>query len=92
MKNILLPLSIAVASIVAPAGAHSAPAPSNDALAARVNRVLAQTPLIDGHNDLPWQIRECFVNVDGVDLRASTANRRDSSSSPAKSTPTCRST
>ncbi|HET7065400.1 MAG TPA: hypothetical protein VFI49_14105, partial [Rudaea sp.] len=74
MKNILFPLSIAIALIVAPASAYSASAPSNDALAARVNRVLAQTPLIDGHNDLPWQIRECFVNVDGVDLRSSTAN------------------
>ena len=26
-----------------------------DAPAARVARVLAATPLIDGHNDLPWQ-------------------------------------
>jgi len=74
MKNVLFPLSIAIAAVVAPISASSAPAPSNDALAARVNRVLAQTPLIDGHNDLPWQIRECFVNVDGVDLRASTTN------------------
>jgi len=74
MKNVLYPLSIAIALSAAPASSYSAPAPSNDALAARVNRVLAQTPLIDGHNDLPWQIRECFVNVDGVDLRSSTAN------------------
>jgi membrane dipeptidase len=74
MKNHLCPLSIAVALIVAPVISYSASASSNDALAARVNRVLEQTPLIDGHNDLPWQIRECFVNVDGVDLRASTAN------------------
>ena len=27
---------------------------------ARVARVLKQTPLIDGHNDLPWEIRERF--------------------------------
>lgn len=25
---------------------------------ARVERVLKQTPLIDGHNDLPWEIRD----------------------------------
>jgi len=74
MKNVLCPLSIAVALIAAPATSQSAAAPSDAALAARVSRVLAQTPLIDGHNDLPWQIRECFVDVDGVDLRASTAN------------------
>ncbi len=38
----------------------------NDAaLAARVAKVLADTPLIDGHNDLPWELR---ARVD-VDLR-----------------------
>jgi len=26
----------------------------------RVDRVLAKTPLVDGHNDLPWEIREKF--------------------------------
>jgi membrane dipeptidase len=28
--------------------------------AARLDRILAQTPLIDGHNDLPWELRERF--------------------------------
>ena len=27
---------------------------------ARVTQVLKQTPLIDGHNDLPWEIRSRF--------------------------------
>lgn len=36
----------------------------------RVERVLATTPLIDGHNDLPWEIRERFKgSVDAVDFR-----------------------
>ena len=26
----------------------------------RIEHVLSQTPLIDGHNDLPWEIRERF--------------------------------
>jgi membrane dipeptidase len=43
------------------------------ALAARVERVLKATPLIDGHNDLPWGIRDHFGSADGVDLRADTA-------------------
>ena len=73
MKNIAFPALLAVA-LVAPVCSRAASAQSGDAPAARVNRVLAQTPLIDGHNDLPWQIRECFVNADGLDLRASTAN------------------
>src|SRR5215470_2474685 len=43
------------------------------ALAARVDRVLKATPLIDGHNDLPWEIRERFGGVAGVNLAASLA-------------------
>ena len=37
--------------------ASTALAASND-YQARIERVLKQTPLIDGHNDLPWEIRE----------------------------------
>jgi len=69
--------------MVAAAGSQAAPAPTADALAARVNRVLAQTPLVDGHNDLPWQIRDCFGNVDNVDLRANTANLPKPANLPA---------
>ena len=47
---------------------------SDAALTARVDHVLAKVPLIDGHNDLPWEIRERFGNAAGVDLSASTAN------------------
>jgi membrane dipeptidase len=39
----------------------------------RVEQVLQQTPLIDGHNDLPWEIRERFKSDPGmVDLAADT--------------------
>ncbi len=51
---------------------HAAFAADDVALAARVDRVLAKTPLIDGHNDLPWEIRDRFGSVDGVDLAADT--------------------
>ena len=35
----------------------------------RIARILAQTPLIDGHNDLPWEIRSRFASDLGkVDL------------------------
>ena len=41
------------------------------ALRARVDRVLAATPLIDGHNDLPWELRERYKgSVGAVDLRS----------------------
>jgi membrane dipeptidase len=40
---------------------------------ARIMRLLRQTPLIDGHNDLPWTIRDEFGgDLDRVDLRSNT--------------------
>src|SRR5437763_475222 len=40
----------------------------------RVERVLAQTPLIDGHNDLPWEIRARFGgDLAKIELAASPA-------------------
>lgn len=58
--------------------AHAPPAASHDAdVSARVKRVLTTTPLIDGHNDLPWEIRVHFGNVDNIDLNADTSNLRD---------------
>jgi membrane dipeptidase len=44
-----------------------------DTGAQRIARILAQTPLIDGHNDLPWEIRVRFAGDLGkVDLSRST--------------------
>jgi membrane dipeptidase len=41
----------------------------------RVEHVLARTPLIDGHNDLPWEIRERFNgDVSAVDFAADTSH------------------
>ena len=41
-------------------GLAAAAAPDGRDFAARIDRVLARTPLIDGHNDLPWEIRDRF--------------------------------
>jgi membrane dipeptidase len=50
----------------------AAPASSDDAQ--RIERILRQTPLIDGHNDLPWEIRERFGgDLSKIDLSGSTA-------------------
>ena len=38
-----------------------APAAGSDANLAHANAVLAATPVMDGHNDLPWRIREDTV-------------------------------
>src|SRR5690606_34606412 len=38
---------------------------------ARVMQILKRTPLIDGHNDLPWALRQGFGNdPQGVELNA----------------------
>jgi membrane dipeptidase len=55
-------------AVALPASA-AAPTPQE-----RVARVLTQTPLIDGHNDLPWEIRTRFGgDLAKIDLAASTA-------------------
>jgi len=39
----------------------------------RIDHVLSQTPLIDGHNDLPWEIRERYKgDVAAINLSADT--------------------
>jgi len=46
----------------------------------RARRILSTTPLIDGHNDLPWAIRESKTaprDVDAYDLRGHTAGHTD---------------
>ena len=38
-----------------------------------VRKILRQVPLIDGHNDLPWQYRKLSNDFDAIDLRADTS-------------------
>ena len=45
---------------IAAGPATAAPDRQGDALDRRVERVLSRTPIIDGHNDLPWEIREKY--------------------------------
>src|SRR5271155_4683330 len=70
MKIIPLVFGLAaLAAISAPVAAQSTQDP-----ATRVANVLARTPLIDGHNDLPWEIRTRFGGDLGkIDLSADTA-------------------
>jgi hypothetical protein len=50
-----LPLAAFVA-IVAPLAA--AVAPQSDAAMDRARRLLREVPVIDGHNDYPWEVRQ----------------------------------
>ncbi|MEP6550567.1 MAG: dipeptidase, partial [Gemmatimonadales bacterium] len=57
-------------------GSHS----GDDVYLARAKRILSETPLIDGHNDLPWRIREDTIargNVEAYDLRSHTPGHTD---------------
>ncbi len=64
----------AVTALVAFNAAAGGPV-SEAALAARVSRVLTATPLIDGHNDLPWELRKRFASKLGaVDLSRDTSH------------------
>ena len=61
-------------TLLAAAPAHAlqvAPAPSRQDMA-RALRILRASPVVDGHNDLPWRIREDSVNprdVTAYDIR-----------------------
>jgi len=67
-RRALAPLLCAALLWCGAAGAADAQYP------ARVAEVLAATPLLDGHNDLPWEIRARFHgDLDAIDLKADTA-------------------
>ena len=59
--------------VTAPLAAQAPGAPASDAALAHARALLASTPLVDGHNDLPWAIRESSKaprDVDAYDLSA----------------------
>ncbi len=77
LTALLFPLGAATAAPGTAASATAAAgAPSTDAaLDARLERLLKATPLIDGHNDLPWALRENYGGKAlDIDLDRSTAN------------------
>jgi membrane dipeptidase len=44
-------------------------APPDQEITERVRRLLVETPLIDGHNDVPWRYRERFgLSLDAMDF------------------------
>jgi len=76
----LLATAILVTAASSLADAQGSPTASSDPHMARARRVLSTTPLIDGHNDLPWAIRETNTaprDVEAYDLRKKTAGHTD---------------
>ena len=65
---------VMLALLCAAAGVTRAADFANPGLHARVVRILKATPLIVGHNDLPWEIRERFKSeLSAVDLESDTS-------------------
>lgn len=63
------PLVLALLATVPVAGAEP-----TSAVTARIDHLLASTPLIDGHNDLPWEIRARFQgDLSKLDLSGDTS-------------------
>ncbi len=72
-QRALLPL-LALVSAAAPAAAQT------DAALERARRILRSAPLIDGHNDLPWAIREWAAaprDAERYDLRSTVPGHTD---------------
>jgi membrane dipeptidase len=65
--------------VAAQTPAAQAPAATRDPLE-HAKAILATTPLVDGHNDLPWAIRESKTaprDVEAYDLRKTTPHQTD---------------
>jgi membrane dipeptidase len=77
-------LRIGLAAVVALAISTVGMAAGSTDYQGRVEKILRQTPLIDGHNDWPWELRERFKGqLSAVDLKSDTSKLP----SPAGSVP-----
>lgn len=68
LLSVLLCAGIALPAIAQPVS------PADSALRARVQRLLARSPVIDAHNDLAWELRDRYnSDLDKINLAADTA-------------------
>jgi membrane dipeptidase len=67
-------LGLAIAALITPALAQNQSSKDQTDAAARVEKVLKHHPVIDGHNDLPWEVRDRFSSDFGkIDLASDTS-------------------
>lgn len=77
-RSYLAPVAAAIATALAASAAAQTAKP--DPYMARAIHVLSVAPVMDGHNDLPWRIREDTVtphDVEAYDLRKRTPGMTD---------------
>lgn len=74
MRNLLL---LAAASLLPVSAMAQTPSATSidPKVSQRIDRILKRTPLIDGHNDLPWALREDFKS-DVAGLESGTNTRK----------------
>jgi membrane dipeptidase len=73
-----LPALALLAALPALASAQASSGAGSEMHREIVRRVLATTPLVDGHNDLPWEIRNsAAMDVSAYDLRTRTSGHTD---------------
>jgi membrane dipeptidase len=80
MTRLLGIFGLALATVATGGHARAQSTRSPDSAAALAKRVLRTTPLIDGHNDLPWRIREDSVHpmdVNAYNLRQRAPGQTD---------------
>jgi membrane dipeptidase len=76
----VLPPAVVLYACALPAATNMTMTSDGDEHVARARRVLSSTPLVDGHNDLPWAIREYAAaphDVVAYDLRTTTPGHTD---------------
>jgi membrane dipeptidase len=67
MRTLLLLAAASLLPVSAMAQPSSNPTQIDPKVSQRIDRILKRTPLIDGHNDLPWALRGDFGSkVDGL--------------------------
>ncbi len=77
-----MPITLVLSAVAAMALAGQ-PDPAEPKIRARVENVLKATPLIDGHNDLPWEIHARFGgDPTKIDLRTDTSHTPPPASDP----------
>ena len=74
MQKSWLILLLLLIILAIPAAAQETRTPPDPALVARARRLLDQVPLVDGHNDVPWEMRNRVKNhLAQLDLRSDTS-------------------
>ena len=79
-KSVVLAMNVLATTALIAATSGTLGAQKTDPYLARAKAVLRTTPLVDGHNDLPWRIREDTLHandLEAYDLRQRTPGMTD---------------